>query len=46
MSGGKMVRGDSIISLKEIEDFMSEISAFKAHKVTRADLRKYLGAFP
>ena len=44
--GGRMVRGDEKISLQEIEAFMSEISEFKAHKVTKKDLRNYLGAFP
>ena len=44
--GTNMVRGDTKITLKEIEEFMSEISAFKAPKVTKKELRQYLDAFP
>ena len=44
--GGRMVRGDQKITLKEIEDFMKEISAYKTAKVNRKDLREYLSAFP
>ena len=32
--------------LKEIEDFMRELSPFKAAKITRKELRAYLDAFP
>ena len=45
-TGGRMVRGDQKISLREIEDFMKEISAYKTAKVTKKDLREYLSAFP
>ena len=45
-TGGRMVRGDQKISLKEIEDFMKEISSYKMAKVTKKDLREYLSAFP
>ena len=41
-----MVRGDTKITLQEIEEFMKEISAFKAHKVNKKELRQYLDAFP
>lgn len=46
MSGGRMIRGDMKISQKEIEDFMIEISQHKVPKVTKADMKKYLSAFP
>ena len=46
INGSNMVRGDMKITLKEIEEFMSEISVFKAAKVTRKELRAYLEAFP
>ena len=41
-----MVRGDMKVTLKEIEDFMREVSEFNAIKVTKKDLREYLNAFP
>ncbi len=41
-----MIRGDMKITLKEIEDFMRELSPFKAAKITRKELREYLNAFP
>ena len=41
-----MVRGDMKVTLKEIEDFMREVSEFNAVKVTRKDLMQYLSAFP
>ena len=44
--GSNMVRGDTKITLQEIEEFMKEISAFKAHKVNKKELRQYLDAFP
>ena len=44
--GSNMVSGATKITLPEIEEFMREISAFKAHKVTKKDLRLYLDAFP
>ena len=44
--GGNMVRGDMKVTLKEIEDFMREVSEFNAVKVTRKDLMQYLSAFP
>lgn len=34
------------ISLKEIEEFMTEISPVKAMKITRRELVEYLRAFP
>ena len=34
------------ITLTEIEEFMREISQFKATKVKRQELRSYLDAFP
>ena len=37
--GSNMVRGDTKISLNEIEEFMREISVFKAAKVTKKELR-------
>lgn len=40
------MRGDQKITLSEIEEFMKEISQFKAPKVTRKELRQYLEAFP
>ena len=46
MHGSNMVKGDMKITLQEIEDFMKEISQFKAHKVTKKELRQYLDAFP
>lgn len=39
MHGSNMVKGDMKITLQEIEDFMKEISQFKAHKVTKKELR-------
>ena len=45
-SGSNMVRGDMKITLTEIEEFMREISQFKATKVKRQELRSYLDAFP
>ena len=45
-TGGRMVRGDQKITLREIEDFMKEISSYKTAKVTKKDLREYLSAFP
>ena len=45
-SGGELTRGDMKVSLEEIEDFLKEISPFKAPKVTRKELKGYLGAFP
>ena len=44
--GSNMVRGDMKITLQEIEEFMREISVFKAAKVNRKELRAYLDAFP
>lgn len=44
--GGRMIRGDEKISLEEIEEFMTQISALKAPKVQRKDLTRYLNAFP
>ena len=41
-----MTRGDMKVSLEEIEDFLREISPFKAPKVTRKELKQYLSAFP
>ena len=41
-----MVRGDMKITLPEIEEFMRDISVFKAAKVTKKELRAYLDAFP
>ena len=43
---GRMVRGDMKISLQEIQEFMSQISPYKATKITRKELREYLSAFP
>jgi hypothetical protein len=43
---GRMIRGDMKISLKEIEEFMQEISPVKAMKITRRELVEYLRAFP
>ena len=45
-NGGKMVRGDSMITLQEIRNFMNGISNSSAEKVTKRDLREYLSAFP
>ena len=45
-AGSNMVRGDTKITLTEIEEFMREISVFKANKVTKKELRAYLDAFP
>ena len=41
-----MVRGDSMITLQEIRNFMNGISNSSAEKVTKRDLREYLSAFP
>lgn len=46
LQGSNMVRGDMKITLPEIEEFMREISVFKAAKVNRKELRAYLDAFP
>lgn len=46
LPGSNTVRGDQKITLAEIEEFMKEISQFKAPKVTRKELRQYLEAFP
>ncbi len=46
LQGSNMVRGDMKITLPEIEEFMREISVFKAAKVTKKELRAYLDAFP
>ena len=43
---GNMIRGDQKVTQEEIEDFLKEISAFKAPKITRAELKTYLEAFP
>ena len=45
-AGSNMVKGSMKITLQEIEEFMREISAFKACKVTKKELRQYLDAFP
>ncbi|CDW89671.1 UNKNOWN [Stylonychia lemnae] len=45
-SGGEMTRGDMKVTIEEIEDFLKEISPFNAPKVTRKELKSYLGAFP
>ena len=45
-SGGEMTRGDMKVSQDEIEEFLKEISPFNAPKVTRKELKSYLGAFP
>ena len=46
-SGGEgMTRGDMKVSQQEIEDFLKEISPFKAPKITRKELKAYLSAFP
>jgi hypothetical protein len=37
-----MIRGDMKISLKEIEEFMMEISPVKAMKISRKELVQYL----
>ena len=39
LQNSNMVRGDSKISLDDIKEFMREISTFKAHKVTKKELR-------
>ena len=44
--GGRLIRGDEKISLQEIDEFMTQISAIKAPKVNKKDLSKYLSAFP
>ena len=41
-----MIRGDSKVTKDEIIEFLSEISAFKAPKISRTELKKYLEAFP
>jgi len=41
-----MTRGDMKVTIEEIEDFLKEISPFNAPKVTRKELKSYLGAFP
>ena len=46
LNGNNMIRGDMKISLQEIEEFMRELSPFKAAKITRKELREYLNAFP
>ena len=46
LTGANTVRGDMKITLAEIEEFMREISQFKAAKITRKELRGYLDAFP
>ncbi len=46
LDGSNMIRGDMKITLQEIEEFMRELSPFKAAKVTRKELRAYLDAFP
>jgi hypothetical protein len=43
---GNMTRGEMKVSQQEIEDFLKEISPFKAPKVTRKELKAYLSAFP
>ena len=43
---GNMIRGDQKVTKDEIIEFLSEISAFKAPKISRAELKKYLEAFP
>ena len=43
---GEMTRGDMKVSQQEIEDFLKEISPFKAPKITRKELKSYLSAFP
>ena len=34
------------ISLSEVEEFLKEISEFKAPKIKRSELKKYLSCFP
>ena len=34
------------ISINEVEDFLKEISEYKAPKIKRSELKKYLGCFP
>lgn len=43
---GTMARGDMKVSQLEIEEFLKEISPFKAPKITRKELKAYLAAFP
>ena len=43
---GNMIRGDMKVTKEEIEDFLKEISTYKAPKITRAELKDYLEAFP
>ena len=45
-SGGEMTRGDMKVTMNEIEDFLKEISPFKAPKITRKELKAYLSSFP
>ena len=45
-SGGELTRGDMKVSPDEIEEFLKEISPFHAPKITRKELKGYLGAFP
>ena len=45
-NGGPMMRGDEKITKQEIVNFMNGISNSSAEKVTKRDLREYLGAFP
>lgn len=47
MSGnGNMISGAEKVTEQEIEEFLSEISGIKAPKITKAELKKYLEAFP
>jgi len=43
---GNMIRGDMKVTKDEIEDFLKEISQYKAPKITRKELKGYLEAFP
>jgi Ca2+-binding EF-hand superfamily protein len=47
MSGnGNMISGAEKVTREEIEEFLKEISTFKAPKITRKELKTYLEAFP
>ena len=41
-----MISGAQKVTEEEIEEFLKEISGIKAPKITKAELKKYLDAFP
>ena len=43
---GNMISGAEKVTFDEVNEFLQEISAFNAPKITRKELKDYLSAFP